>query len=161
MGCCHKISVSLIFLLGIINISCKENMNIKSTEFYDFTQEGMVPKLEYIFYPFKECEDSASVDYDLYLLLRYSDNCNLKELPLNIEYSSLSEDSVKNMHLKLDLFDRDDKKNGKGNFGIFETECLLLKNQKYQEGFFISVSTEELRTRGVLSMGVLTELSKK
>lgn len=115
----------------------------------------MKPGLEYMFYPFEELKDSVAV-INIDLSLRYSDLCELKSLPLLVEYASLENDSIRQMTIQLPLFNDEGELDGKGNFGVYEKKLSLFKNLKREEGFFISVSTPEIKTNGILSLGIVS-----
>lgn len=114
----------------------------------------MTPKAEYIFHPMDDVKNDSLLN--IYIAVRYSDLSTLKYLPLDMEFASLDNDSIKNLKIKVPMFDDKNSNEGKGSFGIYETRCLSLQTKK-EEGFYISLSTPETDTRGILSLGVICE----
>lgn len=152
---------NLIYLplfISCLFFSCKGSVNHKDSFFYDFDQEGMKPDLEYIFYPFERIENISSDSiFSLTLSIRYSNILHLQRLPLNIEFASFENDSIRNIKINVPLFDDKDSYKGKGNFGLYESDYTFLHNQKFEDGFFVSVSTSEKETHGILSLGIVID----
>lgn len=142
----------MMLLSALVFLSCGS----KNSEFYDYGSEGLQPEVEYIFYPFDSLHSHKAdlSSKELLLLIRYSELCDLKELPLSVEWSSLEQDSVRECKIKVPLFNQENTYIGKGNFGIFETTYPLMVIDKPQEGLYISLSTQEKETKGILSLGV-------
>ena len=116
----------------------------------------MLKNVEYIFNPFNDSivlKDDK--DYKVALIIRYSDECKVKSLPLNIEYASLVNDSIKEKKIVLPLFDEQKYNNGKSNFGVYESEYLLFECQAPEDGFFISIVSPTSDIEGLLSLGII------
>lgn len=148
-----------LFLLGficatlILSIACSDKL--QKNFFYDLGEEGMIPDKQYLFSPFDSLFFDKDSFYKIDLSIRYSDNCHIKKLPLEIEYSSLNKDSIYKKKFMVALFDDEDHFKGKGNFGVYEDIIPLLENQPAEEGFFISVSTPDKKTAGLISLGII------
>ena len=113
---------------------------------------------EYTFYPFDEIDSKYSKGlFDLYVSLRYTEACKLNYLPLKIEFASLEKDSIKEKSLNIPLFDDRGNYKGRGNLGIYESEVILENKQPFEEGFFISISTTETDTEGIISLGIISK----
>lgn len=147
---------SLLFFPLLFLFSCREKIGIQNIEFYDFGKKGMLKNVEYIFNPFNDSivlKDDK--DYKVALIIRYSDECQVKSLPLNIEYASLVNDSIKEKKIVLPLFDEQKYNNGKSNFGVYESEYLLFERQAPEDGFFISIVSPTSDIEGLLSLGII------
>lgn len=145
----------LCFILSFL-LSCEKSEDRKTTFFYDFDQEGMIPGFEYVFYPFEDSLELRNKNNNfLDLKIRYSDKCNIRTLPLNLEISSLQRDTLQTISIEVPLFNEEDSMEGKGNFGVYETSLPLLKNVPVEESFFVSVFTPETKTQGILSIGIV------
>lgn len=115
----------------------------------------MKPDTEYIFYPFENMTANDSIsNYEIILSLRITDQCLIKNFPLNIEFASLQNDSIQNKKLNFSLFNEENQKIGKGNFGIYQYKKTLIDKIKPEEGFFITLSTPEQNTQGIISLGI-------
>lgn len=149
----------LLISLFLIMIACRKSNGFKEAIFYDFNETGMIPRKEYVYYPFENIKNDSlsSEKYDLTLVVRYSEFSVLKYLPLTIEYSSLNRDSIIETKLKIPLYLDDNNLVGHGGLGIFQTEMKILNNLKYENEFFISVSTLEEDSHGILSLGVVLQ----
>ncbi|MCH5235709.1 MAG: hypothetical protein J1E16_10480 [Muribaculaceae bacterium] len=132
-------------------------MDNKEGNYILFGDKGMAPHREYTFYPFESIDKNLSKDlFSISISLRYTDSCKFKFLPLKVEYASLVNDSIIEKNIKIPLFDDNGRYKGKGNLGIYESEISLINNQPFEEGFFISLSTFETKTEGIISLGVIT-----
>lgn len=153
-----EISKSFLLLLFVACFSCSDNKIPYNSEFYDFGHKGMEARKEYLFYPFKDQEDSTSKkSYNINLILRYSDKCEIKCLPLDVEAGSLWRDSLLHARIPVRLFDDEDNVAGKGNYGVFETEVPVLHTDSIMDGMYISISTLEKHTDGIVSLGIVTQ----
>ncbi|MCH5231429.1 MAG: hypothetical protein J1F43_06500 [Muribaculaceae bacterium] len=123
----------------------------------------MTPDKEYLFTPFDgiSFDSIQKPDYSVELIVRYSDRCAIKELPLKFETISIFNDSIIERELKVKLFNDDDEISGSGNYGIYQTQIPLFPKVLADENFFITFSTPERITSGLLSLGVkLDKLGK-
>ena len=149
----YFIIIILIFLNSCIN---KDLKSFSSYE--DFNGQGMVPYREYMFFPFKEMEKYKDTEnFSISIEVRYSDKCNIRYLPLKVEYSSLERDTIDTSLINIPLFDANGQNTGKGNYGIFDYRVNVLPHQKPEEGFFMALSTEERNTNGILALGVICQ----
>lgn len=144
-----------LFLL-ILTVSCEGNRQLNYSVFIDFPKEGMIPGKDYIFYPFENADSLDNNDlYQIDLEIRYNQRCKILNLPLIVEYASLTDDSVKTLNLLINLFEEKKEFKKKGNFAISTVSETLIPDTHYQEGLFISVKTEEKETSGILSIGTV------
>lgn len=152
----NKSLIILIFLTFLLNGACRETSINHKIDFIDFGHVGMIPSEQYIFQPFKEIEnDSLNINkYDISIILRYTDKCSLKFLPLQIEASSYNYDSIYNYKLEAILFEDDTTFTSNKNYGLYETEILLLVAETYDEGLNLAISTYEKDTKGIISLGL-------
>lgn len=148
---------SILFLSVLIFISCVKKSEFIDSSYYDFGEKGMIPDREYIFYPFEKTKEVIDKELTFYITVRFSDRCGLKSIPLSVEYGSLDDDQINNSEFTIPLFDDYGNSKGKGNWGIYEVELPFLKDKKYEEGFFISLSTQEKDTHGILSLGIISK----
>ena len=147
----------LIIGLSLFVTSCTDSTNQNFISYINYGKEGMIPCQEYIFDKFdstfiKENDSSLSV----FLTIRYNDETNIQNLPLKIEWPDDS-DSIHDKEFIIPLFNKDDVLEGKGNYGIFENNYFLFNVIKPDDTFFISVSTTEKNTSGILALGILLE----
>lgn len=151
--------VVLFFIFGLtVLTSCIKNKDYKEGSYFVFDEKGMFPYREYTFYPFEKFEGSSPKNvFSIFISLRYTDSCNLKFLPLKIEYASLVKDSIIEKNINIPLYDDNGLFKGKGNLGIYESEISLIKKQHFEEGFFISISTPETNTEGIISLGIINK----
>lgn len=146
----------IFFPFCIFLFSCSTQPEQSRSSFIDFDDSGMLANKEYLFQPFDSISPSIANNlYDLYLELRYSNVCRIKQLPIDIEIGSVWDDSIINKKINLKLFDKDDNFQGKGNFGVYEISANIIDSIKIKDGFFISVSTPESNTKGIISLGTL------
>ena len=149
----HLIFVSILF------VACDRIQHSKISSFYEFADSEMVPGKEYLLCPFEENEAAKSDSlFSFKVSLRYSDKCRLKNFPVNVEISSLEADSIINMFLEIPLFDEAGVRYGKGNFGIYESDHVLFRRRKIEEGECFTVSTPEKNTAGIISIGIIAEI---
>lgn len=140
--------------------SCSEIGEYSESTFIDFGEKGMIPKYEYLFYPFEKISEenknsiSKSEEFKMFLEVRYSDQCIISQLPLNMEYSSVNQDSIFNKKLNIGLFDVEDNGLGKGNFSIRTTKIPLFDSLKIDKDLFVAFSTDATQTEGILSIGI-------
>lgn len=147
---------SFLWLCFLIALGGCQNNKTHWSEFYNFGSNGMGKETEYVYYPFG---DSITLKdnniYSIDIVARYSQECQLTNLPLKIEYASLINDSIKQSQLLLPLFDKENKIVGRGNFNVYESSVNFLKNLNSEDGFFMSISTIEESTKGILSLGIV------
>lgn len=142
----------------LIFVSCKDISDVKESQFYNFEKSGMGENVEYLFNPFEgNFDNNIQNKYDIIIEVRYSDKCRLKSLPLNVELSSLKNDSIHQRKISIPLFDDKDNFQGKGHFGVFESNFELLKSHVIEEGLNICVSTPEVDSSGILALGVVVK----
>ena len=150
--------LSCAFLCGIL-ISCVDPHKRESF-FYDLGEEGLIKDHQYVFYPLSEFSDSLQNSFfKIDVSVRYKSSCRLKELPLKIEYSSLEADSVYDTKIQIPLFGDDDSLKGKGNYGLYDETVTLFKSHPFEEGFFISISSTEEDTHGIISLGIVCDIN--
>ena len=154
--------LQIIFLFGVIVClfsACKEKEVILNSEFYELNYEGLLSGKEYLFSPFNSLADSSFDEkkFNICLVIRYSEICRLKNLPLRIECSSPLRDTISYQNLNLELFDNDDFPIGHGHYGIFELKKCLYRDMNPIENFALSVSSDLKETNGILSLGILCE----
>ena len=147
----------IVFLILVLSYSCAKNKNELNGSFYDFNDKGIETAREYVFYPFmKMSRDSLEFNkYDLMMVVRYSDKCEVKELPVNIEISSYNKDSISFNRLSLVLFDDENLFLNKKGFGFYEVSFPVLENIPFDEGLTIAISTKEKETRGIVALGII------
>ena len=147
--------VFIYFIFIFIFLACKRNERFLEAEFYDLGKEGLLPGLDYIFYPFKDSlKFSDDKLYSIDIAVRYTDAYKLKSLPLWVEYASLNSDTVNKTFIELPLFEEHENKE-LSHYGIYETDYVLLPEQSADEGFFISISSEQPSTSGIISLGII------
>ena len=136
-------------------VACTSEKDNGVSEFYDLGEEGMIPQKEYVFNPLDSIFGLQAGDLsDIELAVRFSDQFSLQSLPLTIEFGDLKNESIFRKEIDLLLYGNDDRHLGKGTLGIYESE-FPLGSFHLEEGFFISVSTPELSTRGIHAIGLL------
>lgn len=162
----HKINLSLqfqslglvagLFSLLILLYSCGDT-KIKGIQYQNFGTEGIVPEQDYVFYPFQNIDKpETNKPYEISLVIRISDLCRIKELPLNIETGSPLLDSIYSFNLKVNLYNDSDLMKGKGNMGISEISVPLFSEINFDSDRFISLSTPEKETKGIISLGIIS-----
>lgn len=149
----------LIFIIILIALSsCIKNSEIKEATFVNFGENGLQPNEQFTFYPFEKIKHPNSKDdYSISISIRYLDICELKYLPLKIEYASLENDSIIEKKIIIPLFDNNGIYKGKGNLGLYESETDILSSQPFENGFFVSITSPEVKTQGILSLGVISK----
>lgn len=153
-----RIKIPILSFLAFAAISCKNPYEHQVMEFYDISDEGILPLKEFLFSPFKESDNKTGKEYDLLLSLRFTDKCRIKELPLKIEYSSLEDDTITTFNYVVTLFDKKDKWDGSKSFGVYETVVPILTDVKSKEGFYLLVTPQNsMPVQGIISMGILSE----
>lgn len=149
--------LSIIIVLCCL-CSCSSQSKEQKTTYIELDAEGLVPFDEYLFYPLKDCcEDSLKAVYDLWLNVRYTDECRIKYLPLNIEIGSLDSDSIRMKQLNVPLFNENGHLGSKGNLNLFNSQIKIIENLHFEEGFFMAVSTPESHTKGIIAIGVTSQ----
>lgn len=143
-----------LFLIGCGNLTHQipeKNFSV----FIDFGEEGLIPEKNYLFDNLDSLANVSKLKNGvLEICVRYTDRCKIKNLPLNVEYSSLSSDSIYSKSIEINLFDNEDNVKGKGNFGIYETVFPVISDINFKDALYISISTTENLTSGILSLGV-------
>lgn len=142
------------FLLFSLS-SCHYPLSSEKFIISDLGTEGLQKDLEYFFQPF----DSVNVlnknqKYYISIYTRFNETCKINSLPLNIEWSENIEDTIHDLKISLPLFDKFNS-NGKGNYGIFETEVPLIILNSPDTTFFVNISTPEKDTRGIIALGLI------
>ena len=147
---------SLLFSLLLLS-GCHHVNHADDSCFYEFDEKGPAPLVEYSFFPFKNGRiDSVAIKkYDLALVVRFNDKCQLKQLPLSIETSSFNRDEISKSKIVIDLFDNNNNSLGKGNFGLYECEIPLAENIDFDEGLCLSIETSQPYVAGVLALGIV------
>lgn len=146
--------LSLFFLTGACGRS--QNINKAGAQFYNLDSRGLSRDVPYEL----NLGDNLNYDslsnhlYNISFIVRYSENCRLKMLPLDLEVIYNLEDSLIKKHLDLPLFDNNDIIEGKGAYGVYRIETPLDSNQKIDQSFSIVVTSHQEETPGILSFGV-------
>lgn len=152
---------ALLFLfISFFLPSCRQSQE-QNSSFIDFGSKGMAKNVEYLFHPFDDLKDSlnSSSRYDICLVARYTQQCKLQSLPIDIEIVSLECDTIFNLKKDLSLFNKKGKVLGKGKLAVYETSIPLVKDIKRQEGYSVAVSTPEGNNEGIISIGILRKES--
>lgn len=134
---------------------CRFNDKVVTSRYIDFGKEGMPTSIDCVF---DNLFDSIIIDenkrYDIFISIRYSEMCQLQTIPLEIEYGSINSDTIQSKKILINLFDGNDKTIGKGNMGLFETSTELLSDIYLNEGFFVSIKTEQTSAYGITGAGI-------
>lgn len=143
-------------------VSCREDKDKMGSSFIDLGIDGMTQDYQYIFQPLESLYfDSISTSrFNVELILRYTDKCRFKELPLVTESFLKLNDTIDTREMSIPLFNQEGKVKGKGNYGIYQEEVPFLQDQELDENFFISLSTTEPDTEGIVALGVKWERVK-
>ena len=142
-----------LFVFG----GCSNKFNKEEAVFVDFGSNGMTPGYSYLLQP-ENLADSASskhATFNLSVLVRYTENCNLKELPLTLEFLPNIHDSIDNREIAVPLFDNTDNRFGSGNFTLYETEFPLAENISIDDSTYLTASTTEKDTQGIKAIGLI------
>lgn len=139
----------LLMMILICLQACGPQKEINISEFYDLGPKGMLKDMEYVFSP--ELKDGK---YEVLMALRYNLQCNLETLPLNMEYYSGDSDSVVSV-LRTVTFPEAQGTHGKGSFGVYQIENMLLENFIAEEQSYITISTPATQTNGLISLGLI------
>lgn len=147
-----------IVAFSFISVSCLDNAGVEYSVFAETGDNGIPEGWEYEFSPVPA--DSASlgsVPYDLILVVRYASSCKLKELPLDLEEFSLSQEKPDSLKVNIGLFDNSDEPVGRGNYSIYETSDTLRRGMTVPEGYTVSVSSplSEKETGGIRAIGII------
>lgn len=145
--------VSFLFLM--IMLACGNNQQIIYSQFIEFKNSELNKNENYIFNT--AVKDSISLKKNgnkSLLMVRYSDSCNVSELPLKIEYST-SEGTICSEDLIISLFQRNNYDSDRDGFGVYETEISLPFSPDHNEGGFVAISSHE-KIKGVLAIGLMT-----
>lgn len=150
-----------ILLLGLMACSYLPEKKNAFAAFIDLGHEGMVENVEYLLRPpFANEADSlkfsefAGKPCAVSLVVRYSNQCPMKSLPLSVEALYNIDDSVINQKFKIDLFDRNGAPVSPGNYGVYQARLPLTENQILDYNFYVSVSTPQQNASGILALGV-------
>lgn len=141
--------------------ACSDKSNIILSEFIDFGSNGIIAEKIYFFEPFKNHTFADSCfQGDLSLIIRYSDKCDIKTLPLYVEYMLSEQDTIDNKNLEIQLFDEGGESKGTCTFSINEIETPLFQNAKIDDYFFVSIKTKIENAPGILAAGIIVKPSK-
>ena len=149
--------ILLIFILLCIE-ACSDHTNPSFTEFVELGNEGLTPGYEYVFQNFDQSVLEKKINRDslfgVDLLIRYNDQCRISELPLEIEYYSILQDSVISIHESISLFGNNDTQSFSNHFGLFEIRIPIIEKIIKSNVFFISLKTFEEDTQGIIALGI-------
>ena len=147
----------MLLSLWMMAQGCKNISENATSDFYDLDNRGLRENLEYVFNP---CIPSGK--YDVFLEIRYNNNFSLESLPLNMEYFSVSLDSIVYDSMNINFIKNNEiipqsgegESQSKGNFGIYELKTLILKGFEIGDDSYITLSTPIEDTHGVISLGL-------
>ena len=149
------ICILLVLMMG----SCSSKSGEEWSEFIDFGSDGMIPHREYLLYPFQNhLEDSIQKEATIYIGIRYTDNCKVKNLPLNVEYSSLLADTIRERQIDIPLFENQGGENANSHLGIYEKYVLLRPNLLIDSSQYFLLSTDTQDTKGIISIGITGQI---
>lgn len=155
----HKKTVKNFFIflfLFAILLSCSDRSQSNNSKFYNFDHNGMLSDFEYLFAPVDTVSENLDKNSILpTLIIRFNDKCQIKKLPLSLEYSSMMADSIFKSEIEIPLFNDRGVIKGRGNFGIYEASIPLNLEINDPDGFYLTVSTPEKITEGILALGVM------
>lgn len=157
---CSLVSVCLFFLLTIL--SCRkiklEPALPGYSNFIEFGNQGMMRNTQYDFFPFDSIDvDTINKLFDFNLEVRFNERCRIQSLPLLLEYRIKANEDIMEKNISLILFTPSGKPVGSGSYGLYEVSVPLLDSIAYSDAFFISVSTPENNTDGIISLGVTAQ----
>lgn len=156
-----KVLFPILFSFAVIAVTGCNKMhnpskNFTLCDFIEFDGNGMTPDVEYMLNPFDSIsKEFIDKDFSLSLDIRYNEGCEIRTLPLIIQYPDLLQDTIVKKEISMPLFNKEDRAMGIGNYGIYESNLLLIDNIKSSDTFFISISTREPHTSGIISIGVI------
>lgn len=149
---------ALFFALLSVLCSCGNDITGDSIDYIDFGPSGMTPEKEYLFRPFDNLSDSdlgKESRFEIMLAVRYTDICKLQSLPLVVETSSTSVDSITTEKVSIVLYDAENKPTGKGHYGVYETISPLWSSMVPTENFTIAIKTTQPDSGGIMALGVI------
>ena len=142
----------------LLNLSaCQNDTGPVQSQFITFSSAGFVPGKEYVFLPFDDADQSLNSDsgYNIFVDVRYDNSCKIRMLPLHIELSSPSVDSILEKTIEVALFDDNNIALGRGHYGIFEQFHPLFLNIEPKEDYVISLMSREKENQGILAFGIV------
>lgn len=159
---CYPVFLIFAWILS----ACGWNEAKGNFKFYDIADREISPEEVFSFRPFElnpnQSSDTIAMNdrYKVNLIVRYTDNCKIKGVPLEVEMTSMKMDSVFSCHLEVPLFDNEDNALGKGSYGVFETEQTIPFNPIFDPDLEITVSPTQEIPSGIISLGIATFLTK-
>ncbi|MCH5229825.1 MAG: hypothetical protein J1F12_07540 [Muribaculaceae bacterium] len=128
---------------------------LEEAEYINFDAEGLKSSIEYTLAPVKTFNLKDSANYcSLYIMVRYTDSCLIRQLPLSVEYSLANSNAVSTDKINIPLFDQEGVSYGHGNLTLYETSYLLKENAQIDNCFYLSFETPEKNTEGIISVGI-------
>ncbi|MCH5224537.1 MAG: hypothetical protein J1D77_01010 [Muribaculaceae bacterium] len=159
-----KPAIILVFflLLPFLFSGCRPHSTLEGEEFLDLGFKGLIQFYQYEFRPFSEMPENFLANHkcDISIVVRFSERCKIKSLPLKAEYLLATEENVRNKTIEIPLFNDSDIENGKGNFGLYEVEYPLIEDVVVDDCCFIALSTWVPDSQGVIAMGLKWNFKK-
>lgn len=152
-------------LFSLILTACGHLTPVVYSEFANIGEDGMLSNWAYTFYPVPfDSTDINTGQFDLILLVRYTNRCTSKSVILDVESFSATQSTPDSLRVEIPLFDSEGTPLGKGNFGMFETADTIASGIYIPDGYTISLSSPlpDEKTSGVIDVGVkLSRTGKK
>lgn len=148
---------AILFLSG-----CREAAipKVAYSGFVDMPAEGIPTNWVYEF----NATESDSLDvisgtHNVVIIVRYTYDCPSKDLVLYLEETSLAQEKPDSATLKLNLFNGEGRRVGKGGYGIFEIADTIRRNERINDGYTVSVSSPlpENQTSGIKAIGIVVD----
>ena len=148
----------IIYIVLLFLISCDRNAFVTS-DYIEFDERGMIKDNDYIFYPFKNSSVLDEDTLEVILSVRFDLECKISELPIKAEYldSSIPEVIIKEIFFELFTENKPEHSPDKIDLGVYEEKKTIISNLVPDKDFFISLSTDQKDTKGILSIGVITK----
>lgn len=151
------LSLSWISLFITFFTGCRSDSASGYSSFMDFDDKGLSPGMQYMILPVENIDEDILKDtkFSTSLVVRYTDKCKIRELPLNLEYILNRGDSIGSEDIKLTLFDKEEDYFGRGNYSLYQKEIKLADSILLDDDAFVSIATFDKNTAGIVSMGIV------
>lgn len=125
-------------------------------EFIEFKNSEVILGEQYVILPFERILDDSTMyvcDYDF--VIRYSENCNVREISFRIEYESPAEEKILSESFIIPLFDPKESYSDKHTFGIYQKQIPLFQNLKSDKYSQFTIISDQRAVTGVMSIGII------
>ena len=144
----------LCIVILCLSTNCERQETHIISDFINFESSPLSKNCQYNFIFNNESINDSILYVDTYIIIRFSNLCEIQSLPLEFEYSSIVDNKEKKDTISVPLFNSFDKIEGRRGYAVYEAKFPCLQHLPFNRYSFFAFRPLETIEKGILSVGL-------